>query len=105
MTEYQRALLYKEMKEIIYNLMHVPANIFTPTYKYTADCNDDINFICAGYWSGQAYKELKTRELRAMIKNDCGLLLPLYESNIIVITDEQLESLVTFYKLKGDVTC
>lgn len=105
MTEYERDLLYKEMKEIIYNLIHVPTNIFTPTYKYTVNCNDDISFICAGYWSSQAYKELKTRELRAVIENDCGLLLPLYENNIIVITDEQLKSLVTFYKLKGDATC
>lgn len=105
MTEYERDFLYKEMKEIIYKLMRVPTDIFTPTYRYAADCNDDVSFICAGYCGTQAHRDLKTRELRAVIKNDCGLLLPLYGSNVIVITDEQLKSLVTFYKLKGDTTC
>lgn len=105
MKQYQRALLYKDMKEIIYKRIFVTADIFTPKTRYIMNANDDINWICAGYCGSQAYQDLKTRELRAVIKNDCGLLLPLYGSNVIVITDEQLESLVTFYKLKGDTTC
>lgn len=105
MTEYERELLYKEMKEIIYNLMNVVADMYTPTYRYAADCNDDVSFIRVGYCGSQPYQEFKTREFRAMIKNDCGLLLPLYTNTCIVVTDEQLESIVTFYKLKGTEQC
>lgn len=101
MTEYERKLLYEEMKEIIHNLMDVVADMYTPTYRYAADCNDDVSFIRVGYCGSQPYQELKTREFRAIVKNDCGLLLPLYTNTCIIVTDEQLESIVTFYKLKG----
>lgn len=69
-----------------------------------ADYEDKDLRIEVGYTSSLAFQDLQNRKLRNVIYHDTGIMLDIHATSIRC-SKENLELIVTFYAMKGLISC
>lgn len=91
--------LFEMAKDIFYKLTDAVTDVFDPAIRYS-DPTDKELYIRVCYVGSLSSQDYYGRLLRNRIYHDYGLMLPI-KACAVRCTREQLESIVTFYKLKG----
>ena len=78
-------------------------DIIDPGIRY-GDYEDKNLHIIVGYTGSLAFQDLQARKLRNVIYHDTGIMLDIY-STAIHCSKENLELIVTFYAMKGLISC
>lgn len=78
-------------------------DIIDPGIRY-ADYEDKNLQIRVGYTGSLAFQDLQTRKLRNIIYHDTGIMLDIHTTSIRC-SKENLELIVTFYAMKGLISC
>ena len=91
--------LFEMAKDIFYKLTAAITDVFDPAVRYS-DLTDKELYIRVCYLGSLSSQDYYGRLLRNIIYHDCGLMLPI-KACAVRCTREQLESIVTIYKIKG----
>lgn len=91
--------LFEMAKDIFYKLTDAVTDVADPAIRYN-DPTDKELYIRVCYVGSLSSQDYYGRLLRDIIYRDCGLMLS-FKCCAVRCTREQLESIVTFYKLKG----
>ena len=84
---------------IFYKLTDAVTDVVNPAIRYNNPDDKELHIrVC--YVGSLASQDYYAQLLRNIIYRDCGLMLSIRACSLRC-TREQLESIVTFYKLKG----
>lgn len=95
--------LLDEAAYIFHKLTNVYVDIIDPAIRYNDSTDKELQIIMC-YTGTLSSQDYYARLLRNIIYHDYGLKLPIKVCSVRC-TREQLESIITFYKLKGVTSC
>ena len=99
---YEENELCKTASKIFFNITHMSTDVFRRGTRHT-DCisNPNMFVIIPGYCGIETLKIGAIKNLRSKIYNECGMLLGGSETAFLECTKEQLEEILTVFKMKG----
>ena len=94
--------LCRSANQLFFNITNMPTDVFRRGTRY-GDCisNPNMFVIIPGYCSTETIKICAVQRLRSRIYNECGMLLGGSETAFLECTKEQLEEILTVFKMKG----